>query len=157
VTEPRHPDVDLTSYAAGALSPAEQARMAAHLEVCPACRRAVGERRAILAALAAEVPTPPPLDWAGYQADVRTLLARPGRRRWWPRPLPAMLAAGAAAAAVLLAVHGLDRRPAELATVEETMLGARLPMLEQYRVVERLDLLENLDTIRELDRLGQGS
>ena len=34
------------------------------------------------------------------------------------------------------------------------MLGARLPLLQQYRVVERLDLLEDLDAIRQLDRLG---
>ena len=70
--------------------------------------------------------------------------------------MPAVLAAGVATAVLLLAIHGLDRRPGELAAVEETMLGARLPLLQQYRVVERLDLLEDLEAIRHLDRLGVG-
>ena len=74
----------------------------------------------------------------------------------WARPLPAIVTAGVAAAALLIVVYGLDRRPAELATVEETVLGAQLPLLREYRVVERLDLLEDLDAIRELDRLGNG-
>jgi len=33
------------------------------------------------------------------------------------------------------------------------VLGARLGLLEHYRVVERLDLLEEFDVIRQLDRL----
>ncbi len=33
------------------------------------------------------------------------------------------------------------------------MLGARLDLLEHYRVVERLDLFEELDVIRQLDHL----
>ena len=70
--------------------------------------------------------------------------------------MPAVLAAGVATAVLLLAIHGLDRRPVELAAVEETMLGARLPLLQQYRVVERLDLLEDIEAIRHLDRLGVG-
>ena len=38
--------------------------------------------------------------------------------------------------------------------MEETVLGARLPLLQQYQIVERLDMLEDLDAIRQLDRLG---
>jgi len=34
------------------------------------------------------------------------------------------------------------------------VLGAQLPLLEHYRVVERLDLLEDFDVIRQLDRLS---
>jgi hypothetical protein len=76
-------------------------------------------------------------------------------RRWWARPLPmAAVAVGVAGAALLLVAREPDRRGIELAAVEETMLGARLPLLRQYRVVERLDLLEDLDTLRQLDRLG---
>jgi anti-sigma factor RsiW len=156
VTDGRHPDVELSGYAAEALTPAERARVEAHLDACTDCRRAVEEHRAILATLTAEASTPPPIDWGRYQADLRARRERAGRR-WWARPWPAVLAAGVAAAVVLLAVHGLGRRPGELATVEETVLGARLPMLQQYRVVERLDLLEDLDAIRQLDRFGHGS
>jgi anti-sigma factor RsiW len=157
VTDGRHPDVELTAYAAEAFTPAERARVEAHLDACADCRRAVQEHRAVLAALTAEASAPPSIDWGRYQADLRARRERAGPRRWWAGPWPAVLGAGVAAAVVLLAVHGFDRRPAELATVEETVLGARLPMLQQYRVVERLDLLEDLDAIRQLDRFGHGS
>jgi hypothetical protein len=156
VTEGRHPDAELTAFVTGALPPAERARVAAHLDGCPECRRTVDESRAVLAALASEIPALPSPDWRRYRADLRARLQPPARRAWWARPLPAMVAAGVATAVVLFAVYGLDRRPGELATVEETMLGARLPLLRQYRVVERLDLLEDLDAIRDLDGFGNG-
>jgi anti-sigma factor RsiW len=150
-----HPDTELTAFVVGALAPAELARVAAHLESCADCRQTVEESRAVLAGLASRPPAPPSIDWGRYGAEVRARV-HAGRRAWWAHPMPAVLAAGAAAAVLLLALHGLDRRPVELAAVEETMLGARLPLLEQYRVVERLDLLEDLDAIRHLDRLGSG-
>ena len=149
-----HPDTELTGYVTDALSPAGRARVAAHLDACADCRRAVEEGQTILANLAAGVPAPPPIDWGRYRADLRARVQARSRRAWWARPMPAVLAAGVATAVLLLAVHGLDRRPGELAAVEETMLGARLPLLQQYRVVERLDLLEDLEAIRHLDRLG---
>jgi anti-sigma factor RsiW len=156
-----HPETKLTGYVTEALPPAERARVAAHLDACADCRRAVEESRTVLAELAAGVPSPPPIDWGRYRADLRARVqAGPRRacprRAWWARPMPAVLAAGVATAVLLLAIHGLDRRPGELAAVEETMLGARLPLLQQYRVVERLDLLEDLEAIRHLDRLGAG-
>jgi len=148
-----HPDTELTAFVAGELAPAERARVAAHLESCADCRQTVQESRAVLVGLAAGRPVPPPIDWGRYGADLRARVESGRRRSWWTRPMPAVLAAGAATAVLLLAVHGLDRRPVELAAVEETMLGARLPLLQQYRVVERLDLLEDLEAIRHLDRL----
>ena len=151
-----HPDTELTGYVTDALPPAGRARVAAHLEVCADCRRAVEESRTVLANLAAGVPAPPPIDWGRYRADLRARVQARSRRAWWARPMPAVLAAGVATAGLLLAIHGLDRRPGELAAVEETMLGASLPLLQQYRVVERLDLLEDLEVIRHLDRLGPG-
>jgi anti-sigma factor RsiW len=151
-----HPDIELTGYVTGALPAAERATVAAHLEACAECRRAVEESRTVLADLTASVPAPPPIDWGRYRAELRTRVQGRGRRAWWARPVPAVVAAGVATVAVLFAIHGLDRGPAELATVEETMLGARLPLLKQYRVVERLDLLEDLEAIRYLDRLGSG-
>jgi Putative zinc-finger len=149
-----HPDAELTAFAADTLAPAERAHVAAHLDACADCRQAVEESRAVLAGLAAGGPVPPPIDWGRYGADLRARLQSARRRSWWARPIPAVLAAGAATAVLLLALHGLERRPVELAAVEETMLGARLPLLQQYRVVERLELLEDLDAIRHLDRLG---
>jgi anti-sigma factor RsiW len=151
-----HPDTELTGYVTESLEPATRATVAAHLRGCADCRRIVEESRAVLADLAAAVPPAPPLDWGRYQADVRTRVEARGRRAWWARPLPAVLAAGMATATVLLVLHALDRRPAELAAVEEAMLGARLPLLQQYQVVERLELLEDLEAIRHLERLGSG-
>ncbi len=150
-----HPHTELTGYVTNALPPAGRARVAAHLDTCADCRRAVEEGRAVLADLATGVPAPPPIDWGRYRAELRARVQARPRRAWWARPMPAVLAAGVATAVLLLAIHGLDRRrPVELAAVEETMLGARLPLLQQYRVVERLDLLEDLEAIRHLDRLG---
>jgi anti-sigma factor RsiW len=156
VTDAKHPDTALTGYVTDALAPAEHAQVAAHLDDCVDCRRAVEESRAVLRALAGDVPAPPELDWGRYRADLRARLQTVPRRAWWARSVPAMVAAGVATAALVLGIQGLDRRPAELASVEETMLGARLPLLQQYRVVERLDLREDLDAIRQLDRLGNG-
>jgi anti-sigma factor RsiW len=147
-----HPETELIAFVRGELSPAEQARVAAHLDACADCRRAADESRSLLQALAASVPPPPALDWARYQADLRARVG--GRRAWWRRPVPTMLAAGFATALVVFVVHGLQRTPTDVVTVEETMLGARLPLLQQYQVVERLDMLEDLDAIRQLDRLG---
>jgi anti-sigma factor RsiW len=151
-----HLDAELTAFVADALDPAERARVAAHLDSCVGCRRTVEESRAVLAGLAGGIPAPPSIDWGRYGAELRARVESGPRRTWWARPLPAVLAAGAATVVLLLAIHGLGRRPVELAAVEETMLGARLPLLQQYRVVERLDLLEDLDAIRHLDRLGAG-
>lgn len=156
MTDLGHPDAELTAFATGGLPPAERARVAAHLDDCASCRRTVEESRVVLTALAREIPAPAPPDWRRYRAELRARLQPPTPGRWWARPLPAMVAAGVATAVLLVAVYGLDRRPGELATVEETMLGARLPLLRQYRVIERLDLLEDLDAIRYLDRSGNG-
>ena len=53
-----HPDTELTAYVTDALAPAERARVAAHLDACADCRRAVEEARTVLANLAAGVPAP---------------------------------------------------------------------------------------------------
>jgi anti-sigma factor RsiW len=156
VTDTRHPDAELTAFVTRALPPPERARVAAHLDGCPSCRQAVEESRAVLTALASGIPAPAPPDWGRYRADLRARLQPPASRAWSARSLPAMIAAGVATIVLLVAVFGLDRRSGELATVEETMLGARLPLLQQYRVVERLELLEDLDAIRQLDGFGSG-
>jgi len=150
-----HPEGELTAYLTNALAPAERAHVEAHLQTCAECRRALEESRAVLAGLAA--PAVPEPEWGRYRAELRSRLDAPTRRAWWARPMPAIVAAGLACIALVIAAQNHQaRRPVELAAVEETMLGARLPLLEQYRVVERLDLLEDLEAIRHLDRLGDG-
>jgi anti-sigma factor RsiW len=151
-----HPGAELTGYVTDALAADARARVAAHLDGCAECRRAVEESRTVLAALGAGALTPPPVDWGRYGAELWARVRSASRRPWWARPLPVALAVGAAAAVLLLVVRAPERRPVELAAVEETMLGARLPLLQQYRVVERLELLEDLDAIRHLDGLAAG-
>jgi anti-sigma factor RsiW len=150
-----HPDTEILAFVRDDLTPAERARVAAHLEECAACRRAVEETRAVLAGLAEALPAPPALDPGRYQAEVRARLRadRGPARRWWTAPVPVLASAGLAAALLLLAVHYRDPGHPELRAVEETAIGARLDLLENYPVVERLDLLEDLDVIRGLDDL----
>ena len=148
-----HVDEDVVAYLNGGLAPAEQARVTVHLEACEACRRAVAESRAVLAALAPGRPAPPPVEWARYQAELRAKVARRPRGRWL-RPWPALAAAAVAAIVLVLTLQTPDRRLTDLASLDETVLGAQLPMLQQYRMVERLDLLEDLDVIGQLDRIG---
>jgi anti-sigma factor RsiW len=149
-----HPDPEreLIDYVTGSLAEPERERVAAHLAACATCRRTVDESRAVLDGLAGGAAAPP-LDWGRYQAELRARRQARGRPRWWARPLPALVAAGVATAGLVLALQGLHR-PGELAPADESALGARLPLLQQYRVVERLDLLEDLDAIRHLDRVG---
>jgi len=148
-----HVDESAVAYLSGELGPAERARIDAHLEGCAECRRAVAESRIVLATLAGGRPAPPPIDWGRYQAELRAKVAqRP--RGWWLRPWPALAAAALATVVLLLTLQTPDRRLTDLATLDDTVLGARLPFLQQYRVVERLDLLENLDVIDQLDRIG---
>jgi len=148
-----HPESELIAFVRGGLPPAERARVAAHVDGCSACRRAADESRVVLEALVVGAPAPPPLDWGRYQAELRARVAA-SRRAWWRRPVPTVLAAGFATALIVFAVHGLPRTPSDVVTMEETVLGARLPLLQQYQIVERLDMLEDLDAIRQLDRLG---
>lgn len=148
-----HVDENVVAYLSGELAPAEQARVTAHLEGCEACRRAVAESRAVLVALAPGRPAAPPVDWARYQAELRAKVAR-RPRGWWRRPWPALAAAAVATIVLVLTLQTPDRRLTDLTALDETVLGAQLPMLQQYRMVERLDMLEDLDVIGQLDRIG---
>jgi len=148
-----HVDDNVIAYLTGELAPAERARIDAHLPTCAACRQIVDESRAVLAALAPGRPAPPPVDWARYQAELRTKVTR-HRRGWWMRPWPALAAAALATVVLALTLHTPERRLTDLATLDEAVLGARLPLLQEYRVVERLDLFEDLDVIGQLDRIG---
>jgi hypothetical protein len=137
-----HPETELIPFVRGQLDEADHARVAAHLAACEECRRATEDSRVVLAALAARQPAPPAVDWGRYQAE----------------PVPTVAVAALIAVAVLVGVHGLERvteRPGpDVVAMDQTVLGAQLPLLRQYRVVERLDMLEDLEVIRQLDRLG---
>jgi anti-sigma factor RsiW len=156
----RHLETEIIPFLRDELPAAERTRVAAHVQTCDDCRRAVDDTRAVLSRLAASLPAPPALNWGPYQAEVRARVAgRAGgrARRWWARPLPLAASLGVAAALLLVSVQGRDWRALvwpETPTVEETALGARLGLIENYPVVERLELLEDLDVIDQLDRLA---
>jgi anti-sigma factor RsiW len=160
-----HPGTELALYATGEIAAGERARVERHLAGCAACREAVADYRALLAELAATPAVPPAVvaevAWPRYRAQLRARVEalraarRPGWRTRWLRPLP-LAASTAVAAALALIVYAVlpAGRPADLATMEYDGLAARLPLIDQYRVVEQLDLLEDLDVIRNLDRLA---
>ncbi len=158
-----HPETELIPFLRGELAPAEHERVAAHVAACAECRGAIEESRVVLDALAARhAPAPPDVDWGRYQAEVRGRVEARPRRRWWARPVPTLAVAAMLTLGVLVGVRGLqrvtdERRPTEVVAMDEPALGAQLPLLREYRVVERLDMLEDMDVIRQLDRLGGGS
>lgn len=148
-----HPETEIVAYVRDELPPPEAERLEEHLEGCAACRAAVAEVRHILGVLRV---APPPVNWAGYGAEVRARLqARRGPvipSRGW-RPVPLALAAGLAAVALVTGLQlAPERGNGDLAMLEP-VIAHRLPLLEEYRIVERLDLLEDLDVIRHLDQL----
>ena len=119
--------------------------------------REPGEFRDIVQELRRTAPEPPPVLWGRWRAELRAKLeSRATRRVWWRRPAPLTLSAGLAAALLVVAVWtGVQRSGVgDLTAMEENLLGRRLDLLRQYRMVERLDLLEDLDVIQQLDRLS---
>lgn len=159
---PRHPESELIPYLRGELSPPDRERVARHLERCAECRRAVQAFRGILEKLERSAPRPPEVNWGRYRAELRARLEdraqpRPGAwRQWWLRPVSVALAAGLVGVLLLFAVQsGLRQaRLDDLTAFEETVIGSRLDLLQQYALLERLDLLEDFEVIRQLDRLS---
>lgn len=155
----RHPDGELIGFLRGELAPAARASVEQHLEACPECRASLADFRDVLEGIAETLPEPPPVNWPRYRAELRAkLAARSERPTWWTWlrwPLPLALSASLAGVLVLLAVQGVVRQPdrQDIATAEEVLIGRRLELLRDYRVVERLDLLEDLDILRNLDAL----
>jgi anti-sigma factor RsiW len=154
----RHPEADLSAYAAGSLAADERARVERHLAECAACRAAVADFRLLLDRFATTAPAPPQIPWPRYRAELRARReARGGRRvrTRWLRPVPLAAAAAAAAACVVVLYVAVGARPpADLAAMEADGLAGRMEMIDHYRVVDQLDLLEDLDVIRNLDRLA---
>lgn len=156
----QHPDTAFVPLLRDELTPAEHARVTAHIAACAACARSLDETREVLARLAGSLPVPPDVHWGAYRAQLRERVhARRDARAGWRRlmqPLPLSLSAAAAALLVVLGVQ-TDFRPgapaSDVAAFEEVVIGDRLPLLQQYPIVEQLELLEDLDIIRQLDHL----
>lgn len=152
-----HPETELIPYLRGELGAAEAERVARHLEACGHCRGALNELGRTLDELRHSAPAPPAIHWGRYRAELSTKLGERGRGqtpRWWRRPVPLTVAAGLAGLLAVVVVQEGIRGREDLLAFEEAVIGGRLGLLQQYRVVERLDLLEDLDVIRQLDRLA---
>lgn len=152
-----HPTTELIAYLIGDLTPAEREQVEKHLGGCEGCRRERDAFQAVLGDLRAEAPPPPDLPWERWRSELRARLKGRARRRpWWRQPVPLALSTAAAAALVVTVWLGPWRElpRADLASIEEAVLGGRLELLSQYSLVERLDLLEDLEVIRQLDELA---
>jgi anti-sigma factor RsiW len=153
----RHPDAELSAYAAGSLADDERARVERHLADCGACRATVADFRLLLDRLATTAPAPPEIAWPRYRAELRARREARPSASWptrWLRPVPlAAATAVAAACAIVLYLANGTPPPADLASMEYEGLAARMELIDNYRAVEQLDLLEDLDVIRNLDRL----
>lgn len=149
---PEHVELAFVPYLRGELPRDERDTVETHLAVCPPCRRGLAETRALLDAIR-RAPAAPALDVGRFRAEVQARRRR--HRPAWTRSVPALAAAGLVAALVLLALQPAPRDgDDQLAAMQETVLGARLGLLEQYPVVERLDLLEDMEVIGALDGLA---
>ena len=153
----RHPDTDLVPYLRGELPPAERERVARHLEECPECKQDTELLRDLLGDVAHAIGQAPAVNWARYRAELREKLeARRGQIAWWRRPMPLALSASLAGVLLFVAVWGgreLSKSPDPLGP-DEVVIGHELPLLQDFRTVERLDLLEDLEVIRNLDHLA---
>ena len=154
-----HPESAFVPLLRNELTPAEHARVSAHIAGCPACARSLDDTREVLARLGASLPAPPSVHWPAYRAELRERLpARRAPRAGWRRlvqPLPLALSAAAAALLLVVSMQTAFRPGAPDADVafEDVVIGGRLPLLQEYPVVEQLELLEDLEIIRHLDRL----
>jgi hypothetical protein len=155
-----HPDTAFVPLLRDELTPAEQARVTAHVAACASCARSLQETREVLARLADSLRAVPAVHWGAYRAELRERLhsRRAPRTAWrrFVRPGPLAASAVAAALIIVLASQTMFRSgevASDVAAFEEVVIGDRLPLLQQYPVVEQLDLLEDLDIIRQLDRL----
>jgi len=155
-----HPETALVPYLREQLAPDERARVAAHLDTCAACHRALADARLVLARLA-DRPAPPEPDWGRYRAELRAKLeARTRGARWWRQPVTIAVSTGLAAAVLLFTLRPTPVEPprvtGSLTPIDETALGARLDMLKHYDVVQRLDMLDEMENVRNLDVIPVG-
>jgi anti-sigma-K factor RskA len=138
----------VVSYAAGALSAAEEAALDQHLETCAECRRVVDAQRAVWSALDAWTPAPvsPDFDQKLYrriaaeeQAGWRTRILRtwPGAHWSWRPAMPL-----GAACAALIAVFLLQQpAPQHASPVQSTQ---KVDIEQVERALDDLDMLKQL-------------
>lgn len=105
----------LTLHAAGALEPAEEARVRAHLETCAACQRELRSTAGLLSQVA--LPPPSPAEQARLEALPQRTLGRwrreQVRRAMRMRTVGALMASAAAVLLVLtLTLPGEEAPPA---------------------------------------------
>jgi anti-sigma factor RsiW len=152
----RHPDVELSAYAAGSLDSDARTEIERHLAGCAACRAAVADYRLLLDHLAAAPAPAPEIAWPRYRAELRARRDRSSAswRARWLRPIPVAVATAAVAAcAIVVFALAPGTAPTDLTSIEYEGLASRMEMIDHYPMVEQLDLLEDLDVIRNLDRL----
>lgn len=156
----------------GELEGADRARVEAHLDVCPACREALADLRALHVLLGADTDVEPSSDFA---ASVRRRLTPPLRAvSLRSKLLPAL----AAAAAVALLLTGLILvRPAkdegiltngsedaaapvpspaaDLAEVEKAVEAdpELLEILNHLELLDEIEILENLSVLEKMDEI----
>ncbi len=92
-----HPSADLSAYLDGALTPAERAAVASHLDTCALCRGRLAELRGT-ASLVARLPDPLP---------ARRLVPRVGRVPAWLAPLRTLSALACGVSVFVLATSVL--------------------------------------------------
>lgn len=157
-----HPTHELIAHLRGELGADEAAAVARHLEGCPQCRRERDGFQTLLASLSRTAPPPPELDWGRWGAELRARLEAGGGRAGWlagRRPAWVGLTLGLGLLAAGLTVPlglgpGRAPEPPEPIAMDETLVGRRLDLLRDYRLIERLELLEDIEIISQLDRLA---
>jgi len=149
-----HLSHELTAFLDGALAPAEQAEVEAHLAACPSCR-AERDRLAKAMALFGRLPAAPAAGPA-FEARFHARLAaqRAARRRprlldllAWRRFAPGF--AGAAVAATVLVYAGARHR------ADERSMAEHLDLLESYEVVASVGVVEAADDVQVVAHLDQ--
>jgi anti-sigma factor RsiW len=154
-----HLDIELIPYLRGELAADERERVSHHLAQCASCRGDLEETRETIAALCAQISQPPEVDWRRYRAELRRKLdERSARRSGWslPRLVPVAATAAVAGLAVFLTLRGVLPRSApdeDIPPFEQTEIGSRLDLLQNYSVVENLDLFDDFEIVQHLDDL----
>lgn len=106
----RHPvsDEELSAYVDDQLSPADRARVEAHLDGCAACRDSLEELRAVKSALGSLPGVPAPRSFALREADVQP--QQPAAAGGLARAVPLLSGVTAAAVIAFGVLVGVDLR-----------------------------------------------
>lgn len=148
----------LSALADGALSPAEEREVRAHLAACALCREAEARLRSVASLLAALPAPPQPSPDFEARLEARLEALAPARRAprarrpgWrWRFAVPVAAAAAAAVAVVVTVRHEHAR---------ERDVAARLELFEDYVEVASVGEVESAEdaaVIAHLDQLPTG-